>query len=189
METAVSNASRRRPTYCRTYWRECQQIQEDWKMPIARMGVGHPHRLALIVSKAEWLCDTRHSGHLKMIHVCEFQADLPMNLRYDVQPAPRTRLRFNQARLNHSLFLRSLVASPFCEDCPQEPETPEHVLMWCPRYMVERASLWNMLEFLGVEVRLDVILGNATSVQATIRRAVLQLTSRFIVKVHRRRAC
>jgi hypothetical protein len=46
-----------------------------------------------------------------------------------------SRLRFNRARLNHSLYKRARVQSDICPTCQNNTiETVEHVVMHCPRY-------------------------------------------------------
>ena len=46
-----------------------------------------------------------------------------------------SRLRFNRARLNQSLFKRTCIDTDICSTCGNNTvETVEHVLMWCPRY-------------------------------------------------------
>ena len=49
-----------------------------------------------------------------------------------------SRLRFNRARLNQSLFKRHKSTSDKCPSCPDTTETVEHVIMSCPRYDRER---------------------------------------------------
>lgn len=46
-----------------------------------------------------------------------------------------SRLRFNRARLNQSLYKRARVQSDICSTCQNNTiETVEHVIMRCPRY-------------------------------------------------------
>jgi hypothetical protein len=46
-----------------------------------------------------------------------------------------SRLRFNRARLNHSLYKRTRADTDICSTCENNTiETVEHVIMWCPRY-------------------------------------------------------
>jgi hypothetical protein len=118
---------------------------------------------------------------------------VPYYLLKEGKPAVthRTRLRFDLARLNRCLHGRTLIPHPYCmaDDCIREnvPETPEHVLLACPRYQLERVRLEQSLASLGVEMCLPVLLSDFDSVNRSKWKEVLKLTSSFICSVQRRR--
>ena len=127
------------------------------------------------------------TGHLSSI---KSSCGLSPYLLVDGKPLAchRARLRFNQARLNQSLHMRHLTASPFCDTCPDVEETPAHVLLDCPRYTVARRSCSLHLESLGLQLSLNVLLGEVASLSQSRQTEVLRLTGKFILIVQRLRS-
>jgi hypothetical protein len=71
----------------------------------------------------------------------------------------RTRLRFDRARLNRSLFVRKLVDSPLC-DCDMScDETVEHVLLECSHYDPDRQACEADMAKWGLPMSMSILLG------------------------------
>ena len=69
------------------------------------------------------------------------------------------RLRMGHSRLRGHMFRIGLNDSPNCPTCPLI-ETPAHVLLYCPAYAVERATLITSLSNLNItSLSLRVLLG------------------------------
>jgi hypothetical protein len=72
----------------------------------------------------------------------------------------RSRLRFNRARLNASLFRRACVPSPNCPYCLNSPqvETVEHVICVCIKYDMLRQQCTRQLASYGIPFSFNNIL-------------------------------
>ena len=55
------------------------------------------------------------------------------------------RIKFNNTRLKQHLYNKALCDSPEC-DCEQDRETPEHILLHCNLYNLEREHLLDCIE-------------------------------------------
>ncbi|KAG0720021.1 hypothetical protein GWK47_007025 [Chionoecetes opilio] len=56
-----------------------------------------------------------------------------------------TRLRIGHTRLNAHLHKLGMTADPHCPWCPTYPDTPEHLLLQCPRHHSHRTALLQSL--------------------------------------------
>ena len=74
------------------------------------------------------------------------------------------RLRLGHTGLRSTLFMMARCATELCEVC-NVPETVEHVLLRCSRYLRERAILRSRLSELGQGWSLPGILGSGMNVR------------------------
>ena len=108
-----------------------------------------------------------------------------------------SRLRFNRAKLNQSLFKRHRALSQFCPTCEDDVvETVEHVVMHCPRYDVSRFNCFCELHHItGFPPLLSsfpfpFLLGVfPRTVSVTVHQRLLNCISMFLNKVQRMRQC
>lgn len=134
---------------------------------------------AVIDGRCQHLLQLKHSSHLSAY------------LRLDRRSTAviRARLRLDRAKLNSSLFDRKLVASPHCEHCRsinprvKREETPQHLLMECPRFQAERRALIDALSKHDVKLDLRVLLGE-WSAKLCKNADVLCLLRDFLLTVH-----
>ena len=61
-----------------------------------------------------------------------------------------TRLRIGHTRLNAHLHRLRLTDSPDCPWCPTQQDTPEHLLLHCPRHHSHRVMLLHSLSALHI---------------------------------------
>ena len=61
-----------------------------------------------------------------------------------------TRLRIGHTRLNNHLHRLGMVEDPHCPWCPTQPDTPEHLLLHCPRHHSHRTQLFHSLASLHI---------------------------------------
>jgi hypothetical protein len=152
-----------------------KQIEESW-------GVSH-RSPDLSRSRIKQMCLSRSlaslSDRFRSLHPDPGPA---MYLRVDAKPiaAIRARLRFDRARLNHSLCRRGLSHSSHCPHCPDQPETVEHLLMSCPRYAAERERCRTHLLPAGVPFLLNVILGDVEHLARSVHIYVLEHTGIYL---------
>jgi hypothetical protein len=101
-------------------------------------------------------------------HLLSIKQDpgLSPHLRKDPRDiaAIRARLRLDRAKLNASLADRKIVPSPLCGFCLQHRhgrriETPDHVLLSCPRYRAARRTLQDLLTERHLDLSLPLLLG------------------------------
>ena len=59
-----------------------------------------------------------------------------------------TRLRIGHTRLNAHLHRLGMTDSPHCPWCPTQLDTPEHLLLHCPRHHSHRVALFHSLSVL-----------------------------------------
>ena len=61
-----------------------------------------------------------------------------------------TRLRIGHSRLRAHLHRLGLADNPYCPWCPTQLDTPEHVLLFCPRHHSHRVALMHSLNGLNI---------------------------------------
>lgn len=102
----------------------------------------------------------------------------------------RSRLRFDMAKLNNSLFKRHIhgIISNSCPFCPPVCETVEHVIVVCKAYRESRELLRTQLDSIGYldSITRELVLGNMSPVphrKAELRDAILYFTLSFLKSV------
>ena len=74
-----------------------------------------------------------------------------------------TRLRIGHTRLNSHLHRLGMTDTPHCPWCPTQLDTPEHLLLHCPRHHSHRVTLLHSLSTLRLNrPTLAVLLGGVT---------------------------
>jgi endonuclease/exonuclease/phosphatase family metal-dependent hydrolase len=157
-----------------------------WRIPLHALAL-NPVQLAMCLSFCNW--SSMHTP-LSSVRISPFFV-LPLYLNTERRQISvyRCRFRFSLARLNHSLFRRHLVTSPFCPYCDREIESVEHVLLLCPVYGSFRFELFQSLSFYGLVPSLSLILGHVEDLPVPLRAPVLQITGQYLFHVVRLRSC
>jgi hypothetical protein len=155
----------------------------------------------VIRSRASCFCKTLHLNTPELLHRCYIQtillnrckylleikhaAGLSPYLRLDPKPLTihRARLRLDRAKLNGSLADRCLVDSDRCPHCPSKRESPDHLLLICPRYRPARQKLSSLLRKHDLKLSLSLLLGEYPS-KVRQNKEVLKALRRFILSVH-----
>ncbi len=97
---------------------------QRWKTDQTRTLIGREHSLLACYRHVQTVDPTRLSSYLKVLSAGD--------------AIHMARLRFNRARLNQSLHKRARSSTDKCPHCPTEVESPEHLLLHCPRYAKAR---------------------------------------------------
>ncbi|XP_050687813.1 uncharacterized protein LOC126981137 [Eriocheir sinensis] len=93
-----------------------------------------------------------------------------------------TRLRIGHTRLNAHLHRLNIVQDPHCPWCPTQPDTPEHLLLHCPRFHSLRTTLKASLTSLRIHrPTLEDLLGSDALSPTTAFHA-LKCTQTFLQK-------
>jgi len=101
----------------------------------------------------------------------------------------RAAFRFGQVWLADRRHRRypEMFPDPCCPACPGEPETVEHVLLYCRRHSEERQRLRSILDYHRIDLTVSLLLGCASVVQPMpLRRSVLAASIRFLCVVYGR---
>ena len=92
-----------------------------------------------------------------------------------------TRLRIGHTRLNAHRHRLGLTDTPHCPWCPTQLETPEHLLLHCPRHHSHRVALLHSLSLLHIRrPTLAVLLGGIPNPGLASR--AIKLTGTFLQK-------
>jgi len=97
-----------------------------------------------------------------------------------------SRLRFDRACLNVSLFKRHRSVTNCCPFCPNVPETVHHIIMICPKYMSLRSRL--AFHFLTYNISitfLNIMNAPPLSLSAKKRAEVCSFVSEYICGIRR----
>jgi hypothetical protein len=142
---------------------------------------------ASICSKLNWLTET-DSQHLKLLHR-DTPAALPAYLEMEDRRTAilRARLRFNKALLNESLHSRQLTSSPFCPEiaCRHQVESPEHLLLHCPRFEHLRFNMMIVFASINVQMCARLLLGEVGDLPHSLRRIVLEISGRYLHQIQK----
>ena len=90
----------------------------------------------------------------------------------------RSRFRFNCMKTNELLNKYKLHENPFCDECKDQIESREHLLLECPVYEIKRTELRNELDFLKVNLNLNILLGDFSSIKKKSKNLQLQVLNR-----------
>ncbi|KAK4867173.1 hypothetical protein LT330_000683 [Penicillium expansum] len=77
-------------------------------------------------------------------------------------------MRTMRIGLRHFLFKIKAAESDRCS-CDEGSQTPKHILMQCPRYIIPRAKLWDQLYDLGIEMDYDKIISNPQATRYVVK--------------------
>ncbi|XP_045105453.1 uncharacterized protein LOC123500965 [Portunus trituberculatus] len=92
-----------------------------------------------------------------------------------------TRLRTGHTRLNAHLHRLGMTDSPHCLWCPTHPDTPEHLLLHCPRHHSRRVAFLPSLSAIHPHrPTLTHLLGGCTNTTQAFK--TLNLTRTFLHK-------
>ncbi len=94
-----------------------------------------------------------------------------------------TRLRIGHTRLNAHLHRLGMTDTPHCPwcGCPTQPDTPQHLLLHCPRHHSHRVALLHSLSALQPNrPTLADLLGGSTDPGLAFK--ILNLTRTFLQK-------
>lgn len=110
----------------------------------------------------------------------------------------RARLRFNRHHLRARQYKLRLANSPWCPACDWIPrpgkrkpqhllryETPEHVLLSCPRFQLLRINLSAELALQNISPNLDIITGDFTGVRPEGVADIRAATADFLHRIER----
>ena len=102
------------------------------------------------------------------------------------------RLRFNSTRLNYRLRQYKLVDEPFCSNpiCYQLQlhETPQHILIQCPIYLLPRMHCLYLLRQHGYPSDLNMLLGDVSSIpNQQDRTEAIRIINNFIKTAYKMR--
>ena len=94
-----------------------------------------------------------------------------------------TRLRIGHTCLNSHLHRLGLTDTPHCPWCPTQLDTPEHLLLHCPRHHSHRVALLHSLASIHIHrpTLADLLGGNSNP--ATASKAI-KLTATFLQKTN-----
>ncbi|MPC09249.1 hypothetical protein E2C01_001852 [Portunus trituberculatus] len=90
-----------------------------------------------------------------------------------------TRLRIGHTRLNAHL---GMTDSPHCPCCPTQPDTPEHLIVHCPRHHSHRVVLFHALSAIHPHRPTLTDLGGCTNTTQAFK--TLNLTRTFLQKTN-----
>ena len=79
---------------------------------------------------------------------------------------------------NELLSKYKLRDNQFCDECKSQIETREHLLLECPVYEVKRTELRNELDFLNIDLNLNILLGDFSSIKKKSKDLQLQVLNR-----------
>ncbi|XP_069156510.1 uncharacterized protein [Procambarus clarkii] len=92
-----------------------------------------------------------------------------------------TRLRIGHTCLAAHLHRLRLVDSPYCQWCPTQEDTLEHLLLHCPRFHSARVRLQSAVRRLNIPcLTVPVLLDGADARDEDVRHDILRHTFRFI---------
>ena len=86
-------------------------------------------------------------------------------------------------KTNELLNRYKLRDNQFCDECPDQIESREHVLLECPAYESKRFELQNQLNYSNLCLNLNIILGDFSSIREKskqIQSKILKYTGQFI---------
>jgi len=142
---------------------------------------------AFVLTKEAWLLDQTCHHFVKQFHH-DTQLPIPSYLDIDDKPtaATRARLRFNFCNLNGSLHNRQLIRSPACS-CGAAEESPEHVVLACPRFEMARHALQVELGLLQTEhhcfqiaISTAIVLGDLSGLPEVAHKDILRVSAKFL---------
>ena len=143
---------------------------QHWKTNHTKTLIGGEHSLLTCYQHAQTVDPTRLPSYLKVLNAGD--------------ATHMARLRFNRARLNQSLHKRARSNTDKCPHCPTEVESPEHLLLHCPRYAKARHDCHAAIsQHMPYHLSLPSLLGShdrlvsATSLHTA---PVIKLLSKFI---------
>ena len=93
----------------------------------------------------------------------------------------RARFRFNRMKVNEVLNQYKLRDNPYCDECEDEIESREHLLLHCPIYDAKRYELFNQLDSIDVPLNINTVLGDVICIKTKRNQLdVLKWTGHFI---------
>lgn len=159
-----------------------------WQLPTDFKDVKEQHTDQVLSSK--FISSLQNENRLLQSLSSPLSEDpaLPQYFFTDDKPAlaHRARLRFDQALTNASLFKRKLLNTDVCPLCGEEPETVQHILIFCAKYSSIRQDTIESLRGLGCRLTTEVALGklNDFLLTPTQKASILTITSQFISAIH-----
>lgn len=125
-------------------------------------------------------------------------AEPPGYILSDARPIAilRARLRLNRHHFNELLYRAGQQSdTPFCPSCSDLPESVDHVLLDCPRFLAQRqllrdslisCDLYGLAELGGLNRNqaIDVITGDLYVVPSSARATVLLATAKFLQAIN-----
>jgi hypothetical protein len=143
---------------------------QRWKVDHTHTLIGRQHSLWACYNTVQTVDPTRLPSYLKVL---------------GAQDATHmARLRFNRARLNQSLHKRARSNTDKCPHCPSQVESPEHLLLHCPRYAKARYDCHTAIsQHMPYHLSLASLLASHERLLSTTSMCtapVIKLLSRFI---------
>ena len=87
----------------------------------------------------------------------------------------RARFRFNSMKLNELLHRYKLRDDAFCDECKDQVESREHVLLQCPLFEAKRNELQAQLNFSSTPLNLNIILADFSTIQKHSKKLQLEI--------------
>src|SRR4051812_38417892 len=117
----------------------------------------------------------------------KFKPDIADYLLHDskVVAARRARLRFDKSSLRASLHSRRIAADPFCPDCKNITESPQHAILDCPSYANARTACSAALLSRGLRLTVPLTLGGLEGEPNSLHTLILKATGILLIAMTR----